>query len=176
MTAAFRWVPRAAALAIATMLVACERKAPAPAPDAVPKGSEAHIRAVTSSVDEAWIRANATATNEWPSHGLDAAETRFSRLAQVNDGNVDQLGLAWSYDLESTRGVEATPLVVDGDHVRDRLVERRARDRRAHRSAAVDLRSAGAARARAQACCDVVNRGVALYKRQGLRRRRSTAG
>ena len=25
-----------------------------------------------------------------------------------------ELGLVWSYDLESTRGVEATPLVVDG--------------------------------------------------------------
>ena len=83
------------------------------------------------------------ATADWPSHGLDYAETRFSRLTQINAGNVKELGLVWSYNLESTRGVEATPLVVDGDHVRHRVVEHRARDRRAHRQAAVDLRPEG---------------------------------
>ena len=47
-------------------------------------------------------------------HGLDYAETRFSRLTQINADNVKALGLVWAYDLESTRGVEATPLVVGG--------------------------------------------------------------
>ena len=65
-------------------------------------------------VDGAFIRANAAKTPDWPSYGLDYAETRFSKLDQVNAGNVKELGLAWSYDLQSTRGVEATPLVVDG--------------------------------------------------------------
>ena len=82
--------------------------ASAQATDAV-KGSEAHIRAVTGKVDGAMIHANAATTRDWPSYGLDYAETRFSRLNQVNEDTVGKLGLAWTYNLESTRGVEATP-------------------------------------------------------------------
>jgi quinohemoprotein ethanol dehydrogenase len=78
------------------------------------KGSPEHIKAITGRIDGAAIVANAGATKDWPSHGLDYAETRFSRLTQVNDGNVGKLGRAWTYNLESTRGVEATPIVVDG--------------------------------------------------------------
>ncbi|MFZ3123685.1 MAG: PQQ-binding-like beta-propeller repeat protein, partial [Acidovorax sp.] len=78
------------------------------------KGSKAHIAAVTKKVDGAFIRANEARTSDWPSHGLDYAETRFSRLNQISTANVKDLGLVWSYNLESTRGVEATPLVVDG--------------------------------------------------------------
>src|SRR6266508_4623988 len=78
------------------------------------KGSGEHIAAVTKRVDGAFIRANVAKTPDWPSHGLDYAETRFSKLTQVTAANVVDLGLVWSYDLESTRGVEATPLVVDG--------------------------------------------------------------
>jgi len=56
-----------------------------------------------AKVDGAFIRANALTTNEWPSHGLDYAETRFSRLDRINTSNVKDLGLVWSYNLESTR-------------------------------------------------------------------------
>ena len=38
----------------------------------------------------------------------------FSKLNQINADNVKNLGLVWSYPLESSRGVEATPVVVDG--------------------------------------------------------------
>jgi quinohemoprotein ethanol dehydrogenase len=77
------------------------------------KSSEQHIRAVTGKVDGAAIQANGKRTKDWLSYGLDYTEARFSRLKQINAGNAKSLGLAWSYDLESSRGVEATPLVVD---------------------------------------------------------------
>jgi len=83
-------------------------------PAGVAKGSPGHIKAVTQRVDGAFFKANAAKTPDWPSYGLDYAETRFSKLDQVNASNVKDLGLVWSYDLQSTRGVEATPLVVDG--------------------------------------------------------------
>lgn len=51
---------------------------------------------------------------DWTMHGLDEQETRFSELTQINASNVDRLGLAWSYDLESTRSVQATPIVING--------------------------------------------------------------
>ena len=63
------------------------------------KGSGEHTAAVTKRVDGAFIRANAAKTPDWPSYGLDYAETRFSKLSQVNAANVKALGLVWSYDL-----------------------------------------------------------------------------
>ncbi|MEO8058834.1 MAG: PQQ-dependent dehydrogenase, methanol/ethanol family [Burkholderiales bacterium] len=128
------------------------------------KGSEAHIRAVTGKVDGAAISANAKATKDWPSYGLDYAETRFSKLTQVTDANVGKLGLAWTYNLESTRGVEATPLVVDG------IMYVTASWSVVH---AVDVRTGKRLwtfdpqvdrKIGFKGCCDVVNRGVAIYK------------
>jgi quinohemoprotein ethanol dehydrogenase len=48
------------------------------------------------------------------SHGRTYSEQRFSPLKQINDQNVPALGLAWHFDLDTRRGQEATPLVVDG--------------------------------------------------------------
>ena len=50
----------------------------------------------------------------WLTHGRTYGEQRYSPLRQVNDGNVSQLGLAWSYATHTTRGLQATPLVIDG--------------------------------------------------------------
>ena len=68
------------------------------------KGSPEHIRVATAKVNEAFMKANTRQTADWPSYGLDYAETRFSRLNQINASNVKDLGLVWSYNLESTRG------------------------------------------------------------------------
>ncbi|MDM0058845.1 PQQ-dependent dehydrogenase, methanol/ethanol family [Variovorax fucosicus] len=120
--------------------------------------------APAGKVNTAFIRSNAVTTEEWPSYGLDYAETRFSRLKKINTSNVKDLGLVWSYDLESTRGVEATPLVVDG------VMYVSASWSIVH---AVDVRSGKrlwtydplVPRDKAyRGCCDVVNRGVAIYQ------------
>jgi quinohemoprotein ethanol dehydrogenase len=50
----------------------------------------------------------------WLAHGRTYSEQRFSPLDQINDKNVSQLGLAWYYDLDTHRGQESTPLVIDG--------------------------------------------------------------
>ena len=126
--------------------------------------TQERIRAATARIDGASIRANAGTSRDWPSHGLDYAETRFSRLKQIDTGNVKSLGLVWSYNLESTRGVEATPLVVDGVMVVTaswsivHAIDVRSGQRLWTFDPQVD-RSAGY-----KGCCDVVNRGVALYQ------------
>ena len=51
---------------------------------------------------------------EWKLYGNDAGEQRFSPLTQIDKSNVSDLGLAWSFELGSSRGVESTPIVVDG--------------------------------------------------------------
>ena len=65
--------------------------------------SAAHVAAAESLPD-----------TEWELHGNDVGEQRYSDLAQIHRGNVDELGLAWSFDMYTRRGVEATPLMVDG--------------------------------------------------------------
>jgi quinohemoprotein ethanol dehydrogenase len=128
------------------------------------KSSEQHIRAVTGKVDGAAIQANGKTTKDWLSYGLDYTESRFSRLKQVNARNAKNLGLAWSYDLESSRGVEATPLVVDGImYVTASWSVVHAIDARTGKrlwvyDPKVDREGGW------KGCCDVVNRGVALYK------------
>lgn len=116
-----------------------------------------------ADVDDARIIANARSGKEWPSNALDYAGTRFSQLKKITAANVGSLGLAWSYDLESTRGVEATPVVVDGVmyvtaswavvHAIDVRTGRRlwTYDPKTPRNIAW------------KTCCDVVNRGVAVY-------------
>src|SRR5690606_22887652 len=54
------------------------------------------------------------AAGEWPSDGRDYTAQRYSPLAQIDASNVSQLGLAWYDDLDTYRGVEATPIYADG--------------------------------------------------------------
>lgn len=51
---------------------------------------------------------------DWPTVGRTEGEQSFSPLARINDKNVGRLGLAWAFDLETDRGVEAAPLEIDG--------------------------------------------------------------
>src|SRR6218665_1384705 len=129
---------------------------------------DAQERAATAvkRVDGNFIRANAAQmkTPDLPSTSLDYAETRFSKLDQANADNVKQLGLGWSYNLESPRGVEATQLVVDRIMYVTALwsvvhaIDTRTGDKLWTFDPQVD-KSKGY-----KGCCDVVNRGVALYQ------------
>ncbi|WP_341648244.1 PQQ-binding-like beta-propeller repeat protein [Thauera humireducens] len=111
-----------------------------------------------------WVPPAFAAGGEWRSHGYDDAGTRFSPLTQITPDNAKELGLAWSYDLHSSRGVEATPLVVDG------VMYATAAWSIVH---AIDVRT-GKKRweydpkvppeAGRKACCDAVNRGVAYHE------------
>src|SRR5271165_6040120 len=100
----------------------------------------------------------------WMSHGRTYDEQRFSPLKQITDQNVGHLGLAWYFDVDTRRGQEATPLVVDGVMYFTTAW-----------SKVVALNAATGAKLWAydpkvrpewavNACCDVVNRGVAAWK------------
>ena len=52
---------------------------------------------------------------EWLNYGRDHAGTHHSPLDRINAGNVDRLGLAWTYDTGSYPGqLEGSPIVADG--------------------------------------------------------------
>jgi quinohemoprotein ethanol dehydrogenase len=51
---------------------------------------------------------------EWLSPGRTYDEQRFSPLTQINVDTVGRLGLAWFADINTERGMEASPLAIDG--------------------------------------------------------------
>lgn len=104
--------------------------------------------------------------DEWLSYGGDYDEQRHSSLTAVNRETVGSLGVAWTYDLQTNRGVEATPIVVDGVmYVTSAWSLVYALDAATGEELWVynpDVDKAVGA----NACCDVVNRGVAVYEGQ----------
>jgi quinohemoprotein ethanol dehydrogenase len=68
----------------------------------------------SAEVDAERLRNAATEPGQWLMDGRDYTAQRFSPLKAINESNVSQLGLAWYADLDTYRGVEATPLFVDG--------------------------------------------------------------
>jgi quinohemoprotein ethanol dehydrogenase len=124
----------------------------------------ARIKEATSAVDTAMIKANTATSQDWPTIGLDYAETRFSKLKQITSDNVRDLGLVWSYSLDSERGIEATPVVIDGIMYQTGpwsvvyAIDARSGKKLWTFDPQVD-RAKGY-----KGCCDVVNRGVAVYK------------
>lgn len=136
----------AVACSAAALLTACEAGPAPPGP-----------------VDTARIVSADAEPGNWMTHGRDYGEQRFSPLSSIDVSNVSELGLAWSYELRENRGAEATPLVVDGVmyvtsawSIVYALDARTGEELWVH-DPLVD-RSSGA-----DACCDVVNRGVAIY-------------
>ena len=139
-----RRIALAAAFAVATLLAGC--------------GSG------TADVDGKRIAAADETPGEWLTHGRTYGEQRFSPLTQISKTTVKDLGLAWSYDLPENRGIEATPLVADGvmyttsswsivrafDAKTGKLLWEH--DPQVPRKTGM------------KACCDSVNRGVALWE------------
>lgn len=97
----------------------------------------------------------------WTKHGYDDAETRFSPLNKITKGNVARLGLAWSFDMDTQRGLEATPLAVDGTIYATGswsvlyAIDVRSGELKWKYDPKIDRKYGE------RACCDVVNRGAA---------------
>ncbi|KAB2857840.1 MAG: PQQ-binding-like beta-propeller repeat protein, partial [Sphingopyxis terrae] len=111
---------------------------------------------------EALLKTGGNGDN-WAGIGYGYDEQRFSPLTDINDKNVGELGIAWFADLDDARGQEATPVVVDGTlYV-------------SHAWSKVDAWDAATGKKlwsfdpkvpgdrAVNACCDVVNRGVAVW-------------
>lgn len=100
---------------------------------------------------------------EWLSYGRTYDEQRFSPLDQINTGNVGELGLAWHADLDTARGQEATPLVIDGKiYVTTAWSKVKAFDATTGKPL-WDYDPKVPGETGVKACCDVVNRGLAAW-------------
>ena len=100
----------------------------------------------------------------WISHGRTYDEQRYSPLTSITDENVAQLSLAWYQDTGSKRGLEATPIVVDG-HMFTTGSWSTVQAYDAKTGEPVWEYDPQVPKSWGQyACCDVVNRGVAIWK------------
>jgi quinohemoprotein ethanol dehydrogenase len=117
-----------------------------------------------AAVDSARQLAADQEPGTWMSAGRTYSEQRYSPLTGIDKANVAQLGLAWYGDIDTERGQEATPVVVDGVlYVTSAWSMVKAYDAATgHKLWEYDPK---VDRATGQiACCDVVNRGVAAWK------------
>ena len=115
-----------------------------------------------SLIDGARIAAQAP--GEWLSNGRTYSEQRFSPLNKIDTTNVGKLGVAWEYRTYSVRGLEATPIEADGVlYITKSWSIVTALDARTGKELwTFDPKVPGGTGR--YACCDVVNRGVAIWK------------
>ena len=116
------------------------------------------------AVDDARLAHAEREPQNWLTHGGTWSEQRYSRLDQIDSANVAALKPAWSFEFDTTRAQESTPLVVDGVmYVSSAWSKVYALDARTGRQLwFFDPQVAGADGV--PACCDVNNRGVAVYQ------------
>ncbi len=116
------------------------------------------------AIDDARLVAAASEPQSWLTYGGTYAEQRYSTLAKIDTTNVGQLGLAFSFDTNTTRGLEATPIVAGGViYTTGSWSIVYAVDAKTGKEIwRYDPKVPG--ETGPKACCDVVNRGVAAYK------------
>ncbi|SFF89773.1 alcohol dehydrogenase (cytochrome c)/quinohemoprotein ethanol dehydrogenase [Novosphingobium sp. CF614] len=136
----------ALALSLLTLTAGCSEKSSSELPGAVNA-----------------VRIVAADPGEWLSYGRTYDEQRFSPLDAINQDNVSRLGLAWYADLDTARGQEATPLVIDGKiYVTTAWSKAKAYEAVSGKLLwEFDPKVPG--ETAVKACCDVVNRGMAAW-------------
>jgi len=126
--------------------------------------ADADTKAATADgVTTARLLNAAAEPQNWLTHGGTYLEQRYSPLTQISDATVGQLQLAWYYDLDTNRGQEATPIVVDGVmYTTSAWSKVYALDAATGKELwTYDPQVPG--ERGFSACCDVVNRGVAVH-------------
>ncbi|MGB9336194.1 MAG: PQQ-dependent dehydrogenase, methanol/ethanol family [Candidatus Acidiferrales bacterium] len=128
------------------------------------RGAKTGEHSKPADVDAARLVDADRESGNWMTYGRTYNEQRFSPLKQIDQSNAGQLGFAWHFDLDTHRGQEATPIVVDGVMYFTSAW-----------SKAFALNAATGAlkwsydpkvppETAVNACCDVVNRGVAVWR------------
>lgn len=114
-------------------------------------------------VDAVRLTAADADSSNWMSYGRTYSEQRYSPLTQVNTDTVAKLGVAWSHEFDTDRGQEATPLIIDGTlYTTTNWSKVYAFDAKTGAPKwSYDPKVDG--KRGFSACCDTVNRGVAVW-------------
>ena len=115
-------------------------------------------------IDRARLLAADSEPENWLTTGRNFGKTHYSPLTQINRDTVSRLGFAWDYDVGTNRGLEATPIEVDGvlytSGVNGRVYALNAAT--GEEIWYFDPHSDG--QFDRYACCDEVNRGIAVWQ------------
>ncbi len=128
------------------------------------KGTAAHIQAVTTKIDDVVLANQETEHGDWLTYGRNYKEDRYAELTQINKTSVKELGLAWALEMGTKRGIQGTPIVVDGIMFATGpwsvlwAIDVRKGEKIWEYDPAVPRVEA------TKFCCGVVNRGPAIYK------------
>jgi quinohemoprotein ethanol dehydrogenase len=156
-------------IAAASIITGCTEQAPGPAVSTQEQSSTPEDPEITAGdvrkgdVDGARITMADSEPGNWLAHGRTYDEQRFSPLGEINRDNVARLGLAWESSAGSTRGLEATPIIVDGvmftTSTWSRVMALDAKNGALLWEYDPEVQRSWARKM----CCDVVNRGVAVW-------------
>ena len=115
-------------------------------------------------VDDARLGRAAAEPQNWLAHGGAHPDWYYSGLNKIDVSNIKRLRPAWFVELDTSRGQEATPLIVDGTlYTTTAWSKVLAVDGRTGQVKwSFDPKVSG--HAGYKSCCDVVNRGPALYQ------------
>ncbi len=149
-----RLASAALGLALAALLAACaQQKAPAPV-----------AQAPAGQVDQDRLLAADQEPGSWLASGRDAGKTHYSPLDSIKRETVGRLGFAWEFQTGTNRGMQATPLMVDGvlytSGVAGRVYALDAQTGKPKWQFEPPLKLKNAR----GSCCDIVNRGVAVWQ------------
>ncbi|MGE0115858.1 MAG: PQQ-dependent dehydrogenase, methanol/ethanol family [Steroidobacteraceae bacterium] len=103
-------------------------------------------------------------SGNWFTAGRDFGKGHYSPLTGINQNNVATLGLAWEYQTNTKRGLEATPIVVDGVMYTSGVAGRVYALNAATGAELWSFDPQINMMANRFACCDAVNRGVAVWQ------------
>ena len=143
---------------VAALVGACGQRAPPGA------GVAPVVTAAAGNVTPERLAAAATEPEQWLTPGGGASGAYHSGLTAIDATNVAQLGFAWEYSLGTRRGLEATPVVVDGvmyvsgNFGRVYAIDGATGQQKWAYDPGVDGQWGR------HACCDAVNRGVAVWR------------
>ena len=116
-----------------------------------------------AAIDAERLQGADSENESWLSYGRTYDEQRYSPLDQINRDTVSELGLSWYADMTTSRGQESTPVVVDGAlYITTAWSLVHAFDVRGGERLWTYDPQVDRAKGR-DACCDVVNRGVAAW-------------
>jgi quinohemoprotein ethanol dehydrogenase len=145
-------------------ILACLLATAIPAIACAAPDSPAKTAGGAATVNGERIAAADAEPQNWLTHGRTYGEQRYSPLDEINSANVGKLGLAWAHPTGTMRGLEATPIVVDGIMYTTGVWSVvYALDARTGKELWTYDPEVPRPWGR-YACCDAVNRGVAVWK------------
>src|SRR5260370_20858052 len=132
----------------------CRSKSPVPTQEAI----------APANVDSSRLINADQQPGNWMSYGRTYSEQRFSPLKRINDQNVGQLALAWYVDFDTHPGQDATPIHVDAVMYFTTAWSKVFAVKAATGKRTWSYDPKVPPEWAVNACCDVVNRGVAVWQ------------